>query len=187
MINWPYIIEDNSLSNEIFQFLKQIPTPEMHNGNPLKISKNKIDLCGNIISEVKNNSESVIWFLRTFYDQNFLKYKNCLNKLASRKTEYLDFLEVNLVWTKKDAAFPIHTDSPNKLLSVVIYIDPENNHGTFLYSDKNGKDMQEVQWKPNRSLIFSREENTTWHSYRSDGINTRFTLVCNLRSNKKEI
>ena len=83
----------------------------------------------------------------------------------------------------KDYVFPIHSDSRDKLLSVVIYIAPEVNEGTWLYEDKSGKNPKQVEWIPNRAFVFSRNDNT-WHSYRADGKNNRLTLVYNLRSDK---
>ena len=69
------------------------------------------------------------------------------------------------------------------MLSVVIYIAPDKNEGTWLYEDKSGKNPYEVEWKVNRAFAFSRNDNT-WHSYKADGKNNRLALVYNLRSDK---
>ena len=76
----------------------------------------------------------------------------------------------------------IHEDSPNKLLSVVVYLHAEENTGTILYSDQSGNDKTIVDWVQNRALIFAREQGVTWHSYEGDGLSTRIALVANLRS-----
>ena len=94
----------------------------------------------------------------------------------------MKWLELNLVFTGKLYKFPIHEDSANKLLSVVVYLYPKLNTGTILYSDQSGNDKTIIEWVPNRALIFSREEGVTWHSYEGNGISTRYALVANLRS-----
>ena len=109
-----------------------------------------------------------------------------LEKLAPEKVPSIKQLELNLVFTGKNCKFPIHEDSPNKLLSVVVYLYPKVNTGTILYSDENGNDKTVVDWIPNRALIFSREAGVTWHSYEGDGISTRYALVANLRSDVPE-
>ena len=55
---------------------------------------------------------------------------------------------------------------------------PEKNIGTFIYSS-NKKETKNVEWKQNRALFFSRTENTP-HSYKSDGVSNRITLIYNL-------
>ena len=73
--------------------------------------------------------------------------------------------------------------SRDKLLSVVIYIAPENNEGTWLYENQSGKNPKQIEWIPNRAFVFSRNDHT-WHSYKADGKQNRLTLVYNLRSKK---
>lgn len=105
-----------------------------------------------------------------------------LEKLAPERIKFAKWLELNLVWTGKNYHFKIHEDSPNKLLSVVIYLYPNKNLGTILYTDDKGTDKTVVEWVQNRALIFAREEGITWHSYQGDGMATRYALVVNVRS-----
>ena len=86
--------------------------------------------------------------------------------------------------TSKNARFPIHDDTPNKLLSGVIYLSPQKNTGTSFYTDKKGSNKTDITWKTNRAVFFSRKERQTWHSYKGDGLNDRMVLVFNLVSNK---
>ena len=62
------------------------------------------------------------------------------------------------VVTSKNTKFPIHDDTPNKLLSGVIYLTPEENSGTIFYSSKKGENKKEIEWKQNRAVFFSRKE-----------------------------
>ena len=79
-----------------------------------------------------------------FHNDYFKKLYSFLEKLAPERIPKIKWLELNLVWTEKDYKYPIHVDSPNKLLSVVIYLYPKENTGTILYSDKGGSDKTAV-------------------------------------------
>ena len=64
-----------------------------------------------------------------------------------------------IIKSGKNYKFPIHDDTPNKLLSGVIYLYPEKNTGTLFYSDKKGSEKEIIDWKPNRAVFFtSRKE-----------------------------
>ena len=106
-----------------------------------------------------------------------------LKELCPEKVNLYDYTEFHLILTGKNYKFPIHDDTPNKLLSGVIYINPEKNSGTSFYDTKEGLNKNEIQWKKNRAVFFSRIERKTWHSYEGDGMNTRIALVFNLMTN----
>ena len=62
-----------------------------------------------------------------------------------------------------------HDEAEFKIMSAIVYIAPKKSYGTFYLDEK-----VEVEWKPNRLMIFCGETNVTWHDYRShDGM--RFT------------
>lgn len=103
-----------------------------------------------------------------------------LRRLAPEKIKYHIWTELQVVCTGKDFKFRIHNDSTSKLLSTVVYIAPDQNIGTILYDDEEGTNPREIDWEPNKGFIFSRTEDT-WHSYMSDGISRRLTLVYTLR------
>ena len=103
-----------------------------------------------------------------------------LKELAPQKVELYEYSDFNLIETGKDYTFPIHRDHINKLLSGVIYLNPEKNTGTIIYDDKKGKNPNEIEWKKNRSLFFSRTEKKSWHNYKGDRKNNRIVLVYNL-------
>ena len=174
-IEWPYIVEDNFLNKQHFDFLLKFYTQDIKDDS-IGISKNKIWLDGNV--EGKLNKK----YLTTFYNDYSEKLASYLKKLAPERINSAKWLELNLVWSGKQYKHRIHEDSPNKLLSVVIYLHPEESSGTFLYSDQKGSDKTEVEWIKNRALIFARQEGVTWHSYEGDGKSNRFALVVNVRS-----
>ncbi len=185
---WPkYIVKDNFLNEEHFNLIKNISFDTKQ--DEWDIYKHKIYNDGKteIIFASSSNKkrtsplseENIKNISDTYHDYMI----NCLKELAPEKLQHYWYTELNVVNNGKDYLFPIHSDSRDKLLSVVIYISPEKNEGTWLYEDKNGKNAKQVDWKTNRAFIFSRTDNT-WHSYKADGINNRLALVYNLRSDK---
>lgn len=59
---------------------------------------------------------------------------------------------------------PIHDEAEFKIMSAVLYLDPEESYGTrFLMPDYDGP----LGWKPNRLVVFCGETNVTWHDYKS--------------------
>ena len=172
---WPYIIEDNFLSQKHYNFLLNFYDQKV-NDNNLLISKNKIWFDGKVEGKLSKK------YLIEFHNDYIKKLVSYLKKLAPERINSAKWLELNLVWTGKNYNFKIHEDSPNKLLSIVIYLSPKKNVGTILYSDNKGSDRTEVKWVQNRALIFARKEDITWHSYQGDGESTRYALVVNVRS-----
>ena len=115
--------------------------------------------------------------LHSNYHQKALKI---LNEIAPEKVNLYDYSEFMIIKSGKNYKFPIHDDTPNKLLSGVIYLYPEKNTGTLFYSDKKGSEKEIIDWKPNRAVFFSRVERKTWHSFEGDGKSDRIVLVYNL-------
>ena len=112
---------------------------------------------------------------------------NLLKELSPEKARLYDYSDFNIIETGKDYSFPIHRDHINKLLSGVIYLYPEKNLGTILYDNKNGDNPVEIDWKQNRGFFFSRNESSTWHSYKGNGKQNRIVLVYNLMTNNTEL
>ena len=115
--------------------------------------------------------------LHSNYHQKALKI---LNEIAPEKVNLYDYSEFMIIKSGKNYKFPIHDDTPIKLLSGVIYLYPEKNTGTLFYSDKKGSEKEIIDWKPNRAVFFSRVERKTWHSFEGDGKSDRIVLVYNL-------
>ena len=145
----------------------------------LKVYHNSIDKNSKIKSSCL--SKEIIHRLH----RNYHKYAiSLLNELSPMKTELYDYSEFHIIETGADYKFPIHDDTPNKLLSGVVYIKPSKNSGTIFYDNKNGEGEKKIDWKINRAVFFSRKERETWHSYKGDGISNRVALVYNLMTNR---
>ena len=122
--------------------------------------------------------------LKNLHKNYHLKALRLLKELNPQKVPLYDYSEFHIIETGADYEFPIHDDTPNKLLSGVIYLKPQNNVGTIFYSNKKGEGKQIIDWKVNRAVFFSRSERETWHSYKGDGKSNRIALVYNLMTNR---
>ena len=151
--------------------------------NEVKVYHNSIDKNNNVKSECIN-SDTIIRLHRNYHK----KAINVLRELNSAKIDLYEYSEFHIIETGANCQFPIHDDTPNKLLSGVIYINPESNSGTKFYKTKKGEGEKTVEWKINRGVFFSRKERETWHSYKGDGNSNRIALVYNLMTTRiKEV
>lgn len=169
-----YKIIDNFLSQEDFDRLNSISLDSISN-NQIKIYNNEIDSNNKIISN--SIDKKLIIDLNKKYHSKAFEILNDLNYEKSKLYEYSNYA---IIKTGKNYKFPIHDDTPNKLLSGVIYLYPNKNTGTIFYKNKKGDGKKIIEWKQNRSLFFSREERTTWHSYEGNNETDRIALVYNL-------
>ena len=170
-------IYDNFLKKDDFEILENINFSSTRS-QELRIYRSTISKNLNCSSEIL--PEKIV---KRFYENYQKKALDILKELCPEKVNLYDYTEFHLILTGKNYKFPIHDDTPNKLLSGVIYINPEKNSGTSFYDTKEGLNKNEIQWKKNRAVFFSRIERKTWHSYEGDGMNTRIALVFNLMTN----
>ena len=170
-------IFDNFLKEEDFKEIESLDLP-LPKSNEIKIFHSKV-FENSIFSSEFLSKES----LQRFNDNYHQKAIDLLNELCPEKKKLYSYSEFHLILTGKNYKFPIHDDTPNKLLSGVIYINPEKNNGTTFYVSKTDMGGKEIEWKKNRAVFFSRKERETWHSYEGDRINTRIALVYNLMTN----
>lgn len=181
--NFSYKIrtEDNFLSQNDFNELINLNILKQ-NQSEFNIFHNEVDDNGVILSTIDKK------FVEKLYKNYHLKTLSILQELNYEKSQLYDYTDFTIIVTRKNAKFPIHDDTPNKLLSGVIYLYPEKNSGTIFYSDKKGSNEKKIEWVQNRAVFFSRVERETWHSYQGDGKNSRITLVYNLMTKRiKEV
>ncbi len=79
----------------------------------------------------------------------------------------------------KDFQYPIHTESSHKSLLIVIYLEPDLEYGTRLYSGpKEENFVKEIEWKPNRAFMIcpNGKNDTTWHTWKNTTSESRVTL-----------
>lgn len=175
-------ILDNFLDIEDLDLIKNLNLKKIQN-NEVKVYHNKIYKTGEIETDCLSDTQ-----IRNFQSKYHFKALDILKELNSKKIDLYDYSEFHVIETGADYKFPIHDDTPDKLLSGVIYISPENNTGTIFYANKKGDNKQIIDWKVNRGVFFSRIEGESWHSYEGDGKANRIALVYNLMTTKiKEV
>lgn len=167
-------IINNFLKKEDLSYLNLIKLNE--------IKKNKVKIYHNIIDKKNKIIESNIKrdFLYRLHKNYHAKAIKILKNLCPDKAKLYEYSEFQIIETGANYKFPIHDDTPNKLLSGVIYLRPSKNFGTIFYKNKAGANKKVIKWKINRAVFFSRSERETWHSYRGDGKSNRVVLVYNL-------
>tara|TARA_Y100000817_G_scaffold266310_1_gene222472 strand:- start:364 stop:996 length:633 start_codon:yes stop_codon:yes gene_type:complete len=175
MIKYKVETVDNFLDRDDFESLCKLKVDtEINSGT--KVYHNVI----------KNNKVDVGCLDKNLIEKLHEKYHNkainILKNLSPEKVPLYDYSDFSIIITNKDSKFPFHDDTPNKLLSGVIYLYPEKNTGTIFGNNKKGDEKYTVDWKQNRAVFFSRKEKETWHSYKGDGKNNRVVLVYNLNT-----
>ena len=114
-----------------------------------RVSKNEIKVYHNSIIGKKILQSDCI--PDNFLVNLNLKYHHraleILKKINEKKVDLYDYSEFHIIETGSDCNFPIHDDTPNKLLSGVIYLKPENNIGTNFYDTKTGQNKKTIEWK----------------------------------------
>ena len=169
---------DNFLNDDVFIKLNSLVLRNI-GPNEIDIYHNTINKMGDVIETCINRD--IIIDLHQRYHKKLLKI---LKTLDEEKGLLYDYSDLTIIQTGKNYKYPIHDDTPNKLLSGVIYLKPEKNTGTIFYSNKDGLNKNIVDWKKNRAVFFSRKEKESWHSYEGDGVSTRVALVYNLMTHK---
>lgn len=143
----------------------------------IQVFHNSIDKNLNIFESTLNKK-----FIKKLQKKYLPKAIEILRKINPKKLDLYDYSDFTLIITNKNKKFPIHDDTPDKILSGVIYLYPQKNKGTIFYNNKKGDKKKIIKWKQNRAVFFSRIEKESWHSYEGDGISDRITLVFNLKT-----
>tara|TARA_E500000178_G_C16968751_1_gene729818 strand:- start:833 stop:1474 length:642 start_codon:yes stop_codon:yes gene_type:complete len=172
------IVIDNFFDEDDFNSLSKIYLKKIKK-NEIKVHHNSI--FKNDLIENESLSKDFIYKIHSKYHE---KVFNILKKLDFQKSKIYDYTDLVLTETGADYKYPIHDDTPNKLLSGVIYINPKTNCGTSFYENRFGKNKVTIEWKQNRAVFFSRKEFISWHSYQGDGVSNRIALIYNLNTNK---
>jgi hypothetical protein len=165
-------IIENFLTEQDFQEITSIKLDEVKDKEK-KVYHNKIFKNGTIEPSCLNKET-----VQRLHDNYHSTAFQILKEYSPEKIKLYEYSEFHIVKTGKDYAYPVHTDSHNKLLSGVKYLAPKENYGTSLYNS-NKKKVKSIEWKQNKGLFFSRSKDT-YHSYKSNGLSDRVTLIYNL-------
>ena len=181
MLNYKIKKIDNCLEDEDFKSLSNY-AKNLSENNKIDVYPNTIDKNNNIL-KLSIEKNLLIKINSKYLPRAF----DILKELNPEKIKLFSYSDFSIIKTNKNSKFPIHDDTPNKLLSGVIYLYPENNSGTVFYNSKSGDNKTSIDWKQNRAVFFSRRERETWHSYEGDRINDRVALVYNLMTHEQNI
>ena len=182
---WPHIVIDNFFNENLYQdIVRQTLQSELY----AKVAKHdkiatylNYDEFGNIVQN--NNLDKCLSsdVIDDIYEYYFDECVDLLSQLDSSKVPDLKYMQIGVTYCGSNyTGEKVHVDRPEKLLSIVVYIAPEENIGTVLYKNETEISKQ-IDWKPNRSLIFSRDDDQTptWHHYYSNK-NKRVAVIINL-------
>ena len=122
-------IIENFLIDEDFDELSSLKLKDTKKDS-VNVYHNEI----NKLNEIKNDciEKKTLERLQKNYH---LKAIEILQALNPSKVKLYDYSEFHIIETGADFKFPIHDDTPNKLLSGVIYLKPSKNNGT-IFKDK---------------------------------------------------
>ena len=150
-MNFKIEIIDNFFNLEDFKKLNTLHLEDVQE-NSLKIFHNKINN-NNVIMESCIDNDLLLKLYKT-YNSRVL---SILKSLNLSKSEIVDYTDITIIKTGKNYKFPIHDDTPDKLLSGVIYLKVVpalgKNEGAIEFS-MNG---QNYHHKNSPSLIFQPE------------------------------
>ena len=167
-------IIDNFLSKEDLNQLQSLKLKETEDGK-MNVYVKKVNREGKV-SGTGMTEETALELQKNYHS----KAMEILQRLSPEKASLYEYSEFGITDTGTNYNFPIHNDTPNKLLSGVVFLSPEKSEGTKFYKNKKGEGLNSIDWKINRSVFFSRHEDLSWHSFNNGKNGVRRVLVYNL-------
>ena len=147
---WPHLVVENYYSDEVFDVLRS---------EAKRFVKGNVDVTTRKQAFAMPENQT----LRDCISSRPLTEDMLLQFPQYREYDSLRlFWEVNFLMGPR--RYPIHDESSRKVLSCVVYVDPDENSGTNLY-DEDKRNPKEIAWKPNTALIFPAIDGVTWHDY----------------------
>lgn len=150
---WPHITIDDFLPEQTFEKMRE---------DAMKIQSTDNEMTRQLFNY--DPTPQIGSILRTFMDNKGVKIRkfdaNSLKKF------------IHFAVTPRDFVHKKHIEAEFKIMSAVLYLGPETNIGTRLYETVDSEEYIEVEWKPNRLVVFCGHDNT-WHDFAST--DTRYT------------
>ncbi len=195
---WPHVVIDDFLPNYIFSSLVDIKEEVLNildHYTKLKTQKRYYINCfsgdtivskdlkdGDQTEEIKKLLKDVgLYDIINQYNL-FVEDNNDLLEIydiLSDKEEY-NFFKSGVQIQDPGFEYEIHPEAPGKLMSLITFITPEDNYGTWLYESDTQDYYQpskKIEWKQNRAFIFCGKE-STWHAFTAKtDEEQRFTLA----------
>lgn len=165
---FPHSVIDNFFDKNVYQKIVEF-------GKNLNIGLHTFN------TELENLIEDKCWQLLDLRNKliSFTEKPSCVLECNKNSSEWDILYNVMAPQNK----YKIHRDSDWKQLTVVVYTEGINLGTQFHISKTDDTVIHQIDWRPNRALIFVPAENT-WHSYSNPSNLTRNTVIMNL-GNKK--
>ena len=96
-----------------------------------------------------------------------------------RKVCNVGYLHESLRCSPPGEDYEIHKDSTSKLLTCLIYLEPEVSNGTFFHESMDDLAGIEHKWKRGTGYIF-KSGRGSYHSYKNTTENLRWVYMANL-------
>lgn len=167
---WPFWIVDDFLKPHNIQTLKNFKDVEQFNlvdksdGRrvvTLNAPYNKYDI------KIRPNKHP-----KAYVQLKDNAVKSLTKVISFEELKKLTFV-FDLVYCEPKYTYHKHSDHPDKLYSIVVYLGPEDGDGTILF-DQDDKQYN-VVWKPNRAFIFKSNPHG-YHFYTNTKNVNRYTL-----------
>jgi hypothetical protein len=199
---WRHIVLEDFLLPEHFTRLREIAKASQEDFLKLKNNpkKDKIvlstiyDKDGNQITEnfLRSNTPfRSVQNLNKFFDVSDLDFYNTyydevlsiMTFLDNSRYEKIKRIHFDVQTIGPDYVHKVHSDMSVKLVSIVIYLDPEDNVGTLLHETEDSVGI-ENPWVLNGGTAFIPSGSNSLHSFRSNNLTYRTTFNINLYTEK---
>lgn len=185
---WKHIVVDDVLPPHLFEAAQEVCKQVKVTGSQKTIFNASWDLFGDLVpNDVSIDSpNSVTKNLYTTMDVDLIE--DIYEYMRPMLFDWLDqlgesaeakYIRMDLQSVGPDYTGGWHVDRADKLLSVVVYLYPEEHKGTLLGKEFDSYDS-EVEWKPNRAVVFCGKKNHTWHAFEGNGVAPRHTFIFNI-------
>lgn len=174
---WEHKIVDDSIDPDIFKKLALIPK--------MLLNKNRReypDMFEILRDSSINNGGAIVdiqQFLKLDMPENIIELLyDCAQSLLDSREKLLEqfsyhresssgeyYADVTLGFICPGVNFDIHQGPSNRALTCHTYLAPRISSGHRLHKDDTLECISDIDWKPNRSLIFAPQENVTFTSY----------------------
>jgi len=167
---WKHKLIDDFLPADVFTKLAALPIK--------KIADHELKRYDHVITNdqvIRNDllDKEVIERIHQTYHHRMMQW---LEEMAPETVELVGSSNFCVTIMGRNTLKRIHRDTPKKLLNALVYVAPEKNNATVLYNTEDGADANPLEWKQNRALVWANGKDT-WHSYKTDGISNRLTVV----------
>lgn len=195
---WPHVVIDDFLPNYVFDSLVDIKKEALnifdHYIKPEQQKRyyvNSMSEASILNSDLKDvgQTEEIKKLFKDvgLYDvideyNIFLKDNNDLLEVygALSDKEKYNFFKSGVQIQDPGFEYEIHPEASGKLMSLIVFITPEDNYGTWLYESETQDYYQpskKIEWKQNRAFIFCGKKDLTWHAFSAKtDEEQRFTL-----------